>query len=74
MNKYYIKMKIDFCGYVEAESEREAEDKAWSSWGDTSDSDIQYDGVYSIEVDDKGQICEECEEGEEECTCEEESE
>lgn len=74
MNKYYIKMKIDFAGYIEAESEAEAEEKAWTAWGDTADSDVQYDGVYSIDVDDLGEICEECENGAEECDCEEDEE
>jgi hypothetical protein len=70
MNKYYVKMKIDFCGYIEAESESEAESKAWTAWGDSSDAEIHYDGVYSIDVDDMGAICEGCEEGEDECSCE----
>lgn len=44
-------MRIDFAGYVEAESEDEAERLAWTSWGDTMDNDITYDGVYSIDVE-----------------------
>ncbi len=45
-------MRIDFAGEIEAESREAAEDLAWTSWGDTSDSDIQYDGVYSIDVEE----------------------
>jgi hypothetical protein len=52
MPKYYVKMRIDFAGEIEAESREAAEDLAWTSWGDTSDSDIQYDGVYSIDVEE----------------------
>ena len=51
MSRYYVKMRIDFAGYVEAESEDEAERLAWTSWGDTMDNDITYDGVYSIDVE-----------------------
>ena len=73
-NKYNIKMKIDFQGEIVAESEAEAEALAWSSWGENSDAVISYDGVYSIDVDDLGEICENCDEGEENCECEEEEE
>lgn len=52
MPKYYVKMRIDFAGEIEAESESEAEQLAWISWGDTMDNDITYDGVYSIDVEE----------------------
>lgn len=52
MGRYYVQMKIDFAGTIEADSEEDAEQKAWTSWGDTSDCDIQYDGVYSIDVEE----------------------
>ena len=52
MARYYVKMRIDFDGEVEADSAEEAETLAWTSWGDTADNDITYDGVYSIEVDE----------------------
>ena len=52
MGRYYVQMKIDFAGEIEADSAEDAEAKAWTSWGDTSDSDIQYDGVYSIDVEE----------------------
>ena len=52
MSKFYVKMRIDFAGEIEAESEDEAEKLAWTSWGDTSDNAITYDGVYSIDVEE----------------------
>ena len=52
MPKYYVKMRIDFAGEIEAESESDAEAKAWTSWGDTMDNEITYDGVYSIDVEE----------------------
>jgi hypothetical protein len=51
MPRYYVEMKIDFAGEIEAESEADAEQKAWTSWGETYDSPITYDGVYSIDVE-----------------------
>jgi hypothetical protein len=45
-------MKIDFAGEIEAESKEEAESLAWTSWGETYDSPIVYDGVYSIDVEE----------------------
>jgi len=45
-------MRIDFAGYLEADSEDEAEKLAWTSWGDTMDNEITYDGVYSIDVEE----------------------
>jgi hypothetical protein len=44
-------MMIEFAGEIEAESEEDAEQKAWTSWGETYDSPIVYDGVYSIDVE-----------------------
>ena len=55
-------MKIDFAGYLEAESEEEAEKLAWTSWGDTMDNDLTYSGVEEIDV----QLDEEEEEDEDE--------
>ena len=52
MAKYYVKMMIEFSGEIEAESETDAEHKAWTSWGDTHDNDIVYDNVYSIDVEE----------------------
>jgi hypothetical protein len=52
MGRYYVQMKIDFAGTIEADSAEDAEQKAWTSWGDTMDNDITYDGVYSIDVEE----------------------
>lgn len=52
MPKYYVRMRIDFAGELEAESEAAAEALAWTSWGDTMDNEITYDGVYSIDVEE----------------------
>ena len=70
MGKYYVKMKIDFAGTIEADSEADAEQKAWDLWGETADAEIQYDGVHSIDVEDV--TCEGCGESEDDCECEEE--
>lgn len=44
-------MRIDFAGEIEADTENQAEDLAWTSWGDSMDNLITYDGVYSIDVE-----------------------
>jgi hypothetical protein len=59
-------MKIDFAGEIEAESEEDAEQKAWTSWGETYESPITYDGVYSIDVELLDEEDDEDEEGEDE--------
>ena len=50
MTKYYVEMMVEFSGEIEADSREQAEELAWTSWGDSMDHDITYDGVYSIEV------------------------
>jgi hypothetical protein len=52
MPRYYVNMRIDFAGEIEADSEEDAEQKAFTSWGDTMDSEITYDGVYSVDVEE----------------------
>jgi hypothetical protein len=52
MARFYVEMRIDFSGEIEAETKEQAEELAWTSWGDTSDNDIQYDGVYSIDIEE----------------------
>jgi hypothetical protein len=52
MPKYYVKMRIDFDGEIEADSMHEAEQLAYTSWGDSVTDDISYDGVYSIDVEE----------------------
>ena len=50
MGRYYVEMTVDFSGYLEAESEEEAEKLAWTSWSDNMGSDLTYDGVNDITV------------------------
>ena len=52
MPKYYVEMRIDFAGEIEAESREKAEELAWTSWGENLDSPITYDNVYSINVEE----------------------
>jgi hypothetical protein len=51
MPRYQVEMMIEFAGEIEADNEEHAEQLAWTSWGETYDSPIVYDGVYSIEVE-----------------------
>jgi hypothetical protein len=49
--KYYVKVQVIYDGEIEASSESEAEDLAWSAYyGD--DATLQYDSVYSIDVEE----------------------
>jgi len=50
MARFYVEMRIDFAGEIEADSQEEAEALAWTSWGDTLDNPISYDNVYSIDI------------------------
>lgn len=52
MPKFYVEMRIDFNGEIEADSKEHAEELAWTNWGDSSDELITYDGVYSIDVEE----------------------
>lgn len=52
MGRYYVEMRIDFNGEIEAESAEEAERLAWTSWGDSSNDPISYDNVYDIKVEE----------------------
>ena len=51
MPRYYVQMKIDFAGEIEADSKEDAERIAAQSWGDTMDAEIGFDGIYSIDVE-----------------------
>lgn len=64
MAKFYVEMKVDFSGEIEADTADEAEQKAWTAWGDTLDSELTYDGVYSIDVEEIEEDEEEDEEDE----------
>ena len=65
--KFYVEMSISFQGEIVAESQAEAEELAWTSWGETADAQIQYDGVESIHVSELGDLCDEC--GDMRCDC-----
>jgi hypothetical protein len=52
MPKFYIEMTIEFAGEIEAENAEQAEKLAWESWGDSMDSDITYQDVVSIDVEE----------------------
>jgi len=52
MPRYYVEMMIEFAGEIEADSKEDAEQKAWTSWGDTMDNDITYLNVDSITVEE----------------------
>jgi hypothetical protein len=44
---YYVKTIVEYSGEVEADSEAEAEAIGWKF-----DEELQYDGVYSIDVEE----------------------
>jgi hypothetical protein len=64
MPKFYVEMRIDFSGEIEADTKEEAENLAWTSWGDTMDSAITYEGVYSIDLEEMDEDEDEDEDGE----------
>jgi hypothetical protein len=47
MATYYVKTMVTFTGYVEADSEAEAEEKGWYY------DNLEYDGVYDVEVEEQ---------------------
>jgi hypothetical protein len=72
MRKYEVKIQVNYVGEIEANSEAEAEQMAWSAYyGD--DPVLEYDSVEYIEVDEMPH-CEECDNPEEDCECEPEEE
>ena len=73
MSKYYVRIQVNYDGYLEADSEKHATDLAWSSYyGD--DAPLEYESVESIEAIEV-QTCDICGESIEimhdECECEE---
>jgi hypothetical protein len=51
MPKYYVKVQVCYDGEIIADNEQQAEDLAWSAYyGD--DATLQYDSVYSIDVEE----------------------
>jgi hypothetical protein len=68
MRRYEVKIQVNYSGDIEANSEAEAEELAWSAYyGDNAV--LQYESVESIEVDEYDH-CEECDNPEDECECE----
>ena len=51
MARYNIEMTVSFAGEVEADSQHEAEQIAYSGWGDTSDALVQYDSVEDVNAE-----------------------
>ena len=52
MPRYYVTISVEFSGNLEADSREEAEQKAWTAWGDTMDNELTYDGVLDITVEE----------------------
>ena len=57
MPQYYVEVRVDFSGYLEAENAEDAEQKAFTAWGE----ELSYDGVYSVEVEEEEEACMHCE-------------
>ena len=51
MPKYNVEMTVAFAGEVEADSQHDAEQIAYSAWGDTSSALIQYDSVEDVNAE-----------------------
>lgn len=49
MPQYYVEVRVDFSGYLEAENAEAAEQMAFTAWGE----ELGYDGVYSVEVEEQ---------------------
>lgn len=47
MAKYYVKTIVEYSNEIEANSKEEAEEIGWNF-----DTDLMYDGVYSIDVEE----------------------
>ena len=59
MPRYYVEMTVSFAGNIEADSKEEAEQQAWTAWGDTMDKELTYSGVEEIDVQlDDADYCE----------------
>lgn len=59
MPRYQVTMTVEFMGEIEANSVDQAEQQAWTAWGEGSDAILTYSGVDDI-------LCEEIDEDEEE--------
>jgi len=54
--KFYVEMLIEFAGEIEADNEEQAEQLAWTSWGDQLDNPISYLSVNEITVEEIEEI------------------
>ena len=52
MPKFYVQMLVEFSGVIEADSVDDADQKAWTSWGNQLDDPITYSGIHSIDVEE----------------------
>lgn len=52
MPRYEITMTVEFSGELEAESAAEAEQKAWTAWGENMDAKLTYSAVDNIDVEE----------------------
>ena len=52
MPRYEVNMTVEFSGEIEASSKSDAEQKAWTAWGESFDKPLTYSGVDSIIVDE----------------------
>ena len=51
MPRYQVTMTVEFMGEIEASSVDQAEQIAWTAWGEGSDATLTYSGVDDIDVD-----------------------
>ena len=72
MRKYYVTIQVNYSGELEANSEQEAEQLAWTSYYDHN-APLQYDSVEEITVEELPH-CEVCDNPDDECECEEDEE
>ena len=50
--RYYVEITVNFDGWLEADSQEEAEQLAFDNWGDTMDCLLNYSGVESITIEE----------------------
>ena len=70
MGRYYVESLVRFSGWIDADTEAEAEEKGYYY------DNLEYESVYEVEVGDNELECPECGEDMEtgDCECEEEAE
>lgn len=52
MAKYYVTLKAEFAGEIEADTEAQAEELAWTNWGVSMDDLLNYQCVDSIDIEE----------------------